>query len=273
LRAIVDARAPVRLTVDRATVRRGDSVTVTLAVPAATRAILWTRGPGEPWRPAPVALDSFGRATRRIGPLESDLYLRASSGSRRSVARRVSVALAAFVAGLELTARYPEYLARPDEPLVPGPDLVPIPEGTVILTSGTASVSLAAAAWRRGGAGVGEGRARLTVHGARFSGRLAAPPSASGTWRLELATADGTTPPRPALTWGGARRSRCGCRASRSCAPRPARLRGTSPARRTRSRRRNASWGRGHGISRSSAPATRPGHAAPRTGGTDRFPS
>ncbi|HTD26376.1 MAG TPA: hypothetical protein VK649_05345 [Candidatus Elarobacter sp.] len=192
LRAIVDARAPVRLTVDRATVRRGDSVTVTLAVPAATRAILWTRGPGEPWRPAPVALDSFGRATRRIGPLESDLYLRASSGSRRSVARRVRVALPAFVAGLELTARYPEYLARPDEPLVPGPDLVPIPEGTVILTSGTASVSLAAAAWRRGGAGVGEGRARLTVHGARFSGRLAAPPSASGTWRLELATADGT---------------------------------------------------------------------------------
>src|SRR5256885_7291780 len=73
LRAMADARAPVRLAVDRATVRRGDSVTVTLAVPAATRAILWTRGPGEPWRPAPVALDSLGRATRRIGPLESDL--------------------------------------------------------------------------------------------------------------------------------------------------------------------------------------------------------
>src|SRR2546425_12900295 len=43
LRAMVDARAPVRLAVDRATVRRGDSVTVTLEVPAATRAILWTR--------------------------------------------------------------------------------------------------------------------------------------------------------------------------------------------------------------------------------------
>src|SRR5436309_10662176 len=46
LRTIVDARAPVRLAVDRATVRRGDSVTVTLDVPAATRATLWTRGPG-----------------------------------------------------------------------------------------------------------------------------------------------------------------------------------------------------------------------------------
>jgi len=189
LRAIVDARAPVRLGVDRTSVRRGDSVTVTLDVPAATRAILWTRGPGEPWRPAPVALDSVGHAARRIGPLESDLYVRASSGSRRSVERRVSVALPAFVAGLELTARYPAYLGRPDEPLVPGRDPVAIPEGTVILTSGAASVPLAAAAWRRDGGAV---RARLSVDGARFSGRLAAPPTASGTWLLDLATADGT---------------------------------------------------------------------------------
>src|SRR3989442_1691412 len=187
LRAIADARAPVRLAVDRATVRRGDSVTVTVDVPAATRAILWTRGPGEPWRPAPVALDSVGHATRRIGPLESDLYRGALRGRRRSVGRRVSVGVPAFLAGVELTARYPEYLGRADEPLVPGPDVVAIPEGTVIFTNGAASVPLAAAAWRRGG-----GRSRLAVNGARFSGRLAAPPSASGTWQLELATADGT---------------------------------------------------------------------------------
>src|SRR2546421_12581035 len=146
LRAIADARAPVRLAVDRATVHRGDSVTVTVDVPAATRAILWTRGPGEPWRPAPLALDSLGHVTRRIGPLESDLYLRASSGSRRSVERRVGVALSAFLADLELTARYPDYLARPDEPLVPGPDLLALPEGSVILTGGTARVALATGA-------------------------------------------------------------------------------------------------------------------------------
>jgi hypothetical protein len=189
LRAIVDARAPVRLEVSPVTVRRGGSVAVTLEVPAATQAILWSRGPGEPWRAASVALDSLGRATRRIGPLEADLYLRASSGSRRSAERRVSVALPAFVAGLELTARYPGYLARPDEPLVPGPDTVAIPQGTVVLTSGAASVPLATAAWRHG---VGVGRARLTVNGGRFSGRLTASPSASGIWLLELATADGT---------------------------------------------------------------------------------
>src|SRR2546425_4485866 len=63
LRTIADARAPVRLAVDRVTVRRGDTVTVTLDVPAATRATLWTRGPGDPWRPPPVGPDEPGRAT------------------------------------------------------------------------------------------------------------------------------------------------------------------------------------------------------------------
>src|SRR5207245_10534125 len=53
LRAIRHARPPVRLAVDRATVRRGGSVTVTLEVPAATRAIVWTRGPGEAWHAVP----------------------------------------------------------------------------------------------------------------------------------------------------------------------------------------------------------------------------
>src|SRR2546422_8005247 len=52
--------------------------------------------------------------------------------------RSVIVALPAFLAGLELTARYPENLGRPDELLVPAPDPVAIPEGTVILTSGEA---------------------------------------------------------------------------------------------------------------------------------------
>ncbi len=193
LRTLADARAPVRLFVDRATVRRGDSVLVTVVVPAGSRAVLWTRGPGEAWRPAPVALDPLGRATRGLGPLTADLYLRATSGGRRSVERTVTVALPAFVAGLELTARYPAYLARPDEPLVPGPDTIPIPAGTVILTRGTASVPLARAAWRRA-----ETRARLAVERTAFSGRLA--PASSGTWLLDLTTADGSplegdTPP------------------------------------------------------------------------------
>ena len=184
LRTLADARAPVRLAVDRATVRRGDTVTVMIEVPAGSEAVLWARGPGEPWQGAPVVLDARGRATRRIGPLEADLYLRASSGDRRSSERKVSVALPAFLAGVELTARYPAYLSRPDEPLSAGPDTVAIPEGTVILTRGRASVPLARAGWRWAA-----GRVPLGVAGDAFAGRLA--PTISGTWRLELATGDG----------------------------------------------------------------------------------
>ncbi len=186
LRALADARAPVRLSLDRAAVRRGDTVTATIEVPAGARAVLWTRGPGEPWRPAPVALDSLGRAVRRLGPLDADLYLRATSGGRRSAERKVTVALPAFLAGLELIARYPAYLARPDEPLVGGPDTIPLPEGTAILTSGTASVPLKSAAWRHGAR-----RAPLAVAGSGFSGRLA-PLVGAGIWVLDLATADGS---------------------------------------------------------------------------------
>jgi len=184
-RTLADARSPVRLSVDRTTVRRGDSVTVTVEVPAATRATLWTRRPGEPWTPAPLTLDSQGRAVRRVGPLDSDLYLRASSGTRRSLERRVTVQLPAFIAALQLTARYPAYLSHPDEPLAPGADTIAIPEGTTILTSGAASVPLAAAAWHHGSR-----RASLSVSGTGFMGRVE--PTVSGAWGLELATVDGT---------------------------------------------------------------------------------
>src|SRR5207247_1138706 len=85
LRAIVDARAPVRLAVDGATVRRGDSVTVTLEVPAATRAILWTRGPG---RQAAPASRWRGPAARAGWPPRRPLPARGCSTSRRRTARR-----------------------------------------------------------------------------------------------------------------------------------------------------------------------------------------
>ena len=192
LRALADARAPVRLAVDRGTVRRGDRVTVTLEVPGGTRATLWTRGPGETWRPAAVPLDTAGRAIRRLGPLQNDLYLRATSGGRRSAELRVSVALPAFLAELAVTARYPAYLDRPDEPVLLGTDTVALPEGTVLQTTGLASVPLAAAVWTRDRGGRGrEETLPLRVNGARFTGSLA--PRASGVWRLTL-TGEGTTP-------------------------------------------------------------------------------
>ena len=186
LRAWRDARAPLRLAVDRRRVRRGDSVTVSVTAPGATRATLWTRGPGEPWHAALLPLDGDGRAERRLGPLETDLFLRAASGGRSSAELKVDVALPAFLAELALTARFPAYISRSDEPLLVGPDPVLLPAGTEIVTSGAASVPLAAAAWTAAGGGR---LARLRVDGARIEGRFT--PAASGTWRFAAQTRDG----------------------------------------------------------------------------------
>ncbi len=180
-----EAHAPVRLVVDQRTVRRGGSVTATITVPGAVRATLWTRGRGEPWKPMLLTLDTDGHVVQHLGPIESDLYLRASSGGRRSAEVKIDVALPAFLADLGLTARFPAYLGRADEPLLVGPEVIPLPAGTTVLTNGTASVPLASAAWTL------ESRLeQLRVAGTRIDGRFT--PSASGTWRLRALSADGS---------------------------------------------------------------------------------
>jgi len=180
-----EAHAPVRLVVDQRTVLRGGSVMATITVPGAVRATLWTRGRGEPWKPMLLTLDTDGHVVQHLGPIESDLYLRASSGGRRSAEVKIDVALPAFLADLGLTARFPAYLGRADEPLLVGPEVIPLPAGTTVLTNGTASVPLASAAWTL------ESRLeQLRVAGTRIDGRFT--PSASGTWRLRALSADGS---------------------------------------------------------------------------------
>ncbi len=176
------AHAPVRLTVDRARVKNGDAVTASVTAPGALRAVLWTRGPGEPWHASALPLDSTGHGAKVLGPLAADLFVKATSGGRTSAELRVAVAPRAFLADLALTARYPGYLGRPDEPLLPGPDTIPLPEGTAVVVQGTASVPLVAAAWQ-----AGTRAARLRTDGARFGGAFT---PGSGTWRLALAAAD-----------------------------------------------------------------------------------
>ena len=185
LRTWRDARAPVRLVVDQRTVRRGGSVTATITVPGAVRVTLWTRGPGEPWKPQLLALDANGSVVQHVGPIESDLYLRASSGGRGTAEIKIDVALPAFLADLGVTAHFPSYLNRSDEPLLVGPDVIPLPAGTTVLTSGSASVPLGSAAWTL------ESRVEpLHVAGTRIDGRFT--PPASGTWRLRTLSADGS---------------------------------------------------------------------------------
>ena len=179
-----DANAPVRLVVDRRSVRRGGMVTASVTVPGATRVTLWTRRSGEAWKPMLLSLDAAGHVEQHLGPIESDLFLRASSGGRRSSEIKIDVALPAFLADLGLTARFPSYLGRDDEPLLIGAEVIPLPAGTTVLTTGAASVPLTSAAWTHEGR-----RDPLRVKGTRIEGRFT--PSASGTWQLSAATADG----------------------------------------------------------------------------------
>src|SRR2546425_125021 len=186
-----DAHAPVRLAVDQRTVRRGGSVTATITVPGAVRVTLWTRGAGEPWKPLLLSLDADGRVVQHLGPIESDLYLRASSGGRRRAAFQNDVALPAVLADLGLTARFPLYLGRSAEPLLLGPDAIPLPAGTTVVTSGTASVPLSSAAWT-----LDSRVEQLRVAGTRIDGRFT--PAASGAWRLRALSADGSALEGPA---------------------------------------------------------------------------
>jgi hypothetical protein len=188
-------RSPVRLAVDRLTVARGEHVTVEVGAAGATRATLWTRVPGEPWRPQPLPLGDSGVAVRRLGPLEADLHLRATAGGRASDTVRVRVALPLFAGDLEIVARFPDYLARPDEPVVAGPAPIALPAGTRLTVRGRASGPLAAARWA-GPSGAGD----LVVRGDRFEGAFV--PRRSGTWTITLAPAGGDRSPAalPALT-------------------------------------------------------------------------
>ncbi|HKA58706.1 MAG TPA: hypothetical protein VKD28_08830 [Gemmatimonadales bacterium] len=188
VRAWRDARAPVRLLVDRERVRRGGTVTATITVPGAERATLWTRGAGESWKPMPLSLDAQGQAVKEIGPVESDLYLRAASGGRSSREIKVDVALPAFLADLAVTARFPSYLGRSDEPLLVGPDPIPVPAGTTVLTTGSASVPLTKAAWTLESPARSE-PLRVVRTGTDIEGRFT--PAVSGTWRLQALSADG----------------------------------------------------------------------------------
>ncbi len=179
LAALARAGGPVTLSVDRADVRRGERVTVSVVATGRSAATLWVRAPGESWRQMPLALDSAGRAVQVLGPLESDRFLRATSGGRESATIRVQVSLPALLADLELIARHPSYLDRPDEPLAPGSDAVLLPVGSEIQTRGRATLPLQSVAWRREAAGV-----PMNLEGTGFQGRLSV--RTSGRYRLEV---------------------------------------------------------------------------------------
>ncbi len=176
--------APVRIRASAGQVDRGASVRLDLEAVGRRHATLWTRAPGETWRPEGIELDSLGRATRTVGPLRSDLHARLTSGSRSSDTVLVHVRLPVFLGSLTVTARYPGYLGLEDEPVPTNGDTIIIPAGTRLSTRGAATAALGAAAWRAG--------ARvhpLEVDGTAFSGDFV--PRVSAAFELELATREG----------------------------------------------------------------------------------
>jgi len=184
LSLLAAARGPVLLDVDRVTVQRGDSVTVTVTARGRAAATLWIRAPGDPWDERPLALDTAGSAGVVLGPLDSDRFLRAVSGGRSSETVRVRVALPALITGLELSARFPGYLERPDEMLASDAGDVLLPVGTVVRTRGQATVPLASAAWRSGDRTV-----TLDTDATGFAGSFVV--YRSGQWTLAVEPASG----------------------------------------------------------------------------------
>lgn len=178
--------APVSVTASAEQVMRGDSVTLTMEAFGRRAGTLWIRSPGEAWKGEPVVLDSSGIATRRLGPLQSDLFVRMTSGGRGSDTLEIRVRVPAFLGSLSITARYPRYLRLEDEPLPTTGDTLIIPAGTRLEVKGEATARLASAEWQPVGSG---SRHAMETDDGRISGVFT--PDRSETLRLVLATADG----------------------------------------------------------------------------------
>lgn len=177
--------APLQLTLSSAEAPHGGRVRVGMLARGRRQAVLWIRSPGEPWQGRSVLLDSAGRATTELGPLEADLFLRLSSGGRSSDTLQVRVLIPAFLGTLSVTARYPRYLGLEDEPIPTRGDSVSVPEGTRLETTGEATAPLASAGWSTRGS-----RTPLEVVGPRFRGTFT--PGGARVWELGLVTAAGT---------------------------------------------------------------------------------
>ena len=135
--------APLTVVLSTDEVNRGGSVQVLASARGRSHAILWVRAPGESWHGTGLTLDSLGRASTTLGPLENDLFVRLTSGGRSSDTLQVRVLLPAFLGALAVTARYPGYLALEDETVPTDGDTVIVPEGTILETTGEATTPLA----------------------------------------------------------------------------------------------------------------------------------
>lgn len=176
--------APLSIAVSDSAVDRGAMVDVSVLARGRQRAILWVRAPGEAWRGQGLTLDSTGQASTTLGPLETDVFVRMSSGGRNSDTLQITVRLPAFLGTLAVTARYPRYLGLEDEVIPTDGDTVVVPEGTRLETQGEVTSPVQGATWV-----AGSQRVELAVDGGRFQGVFV--PGGARTWELALRMASG----------------------------------------------------------------------------------
>ncbi|MDX2206896.1 MAG: hypothetical protein SFU57_04580 [Gemmatimonadales bacterium] len=185
--------SPVLLSTSTPVVGRGESATLHLRAWGQRNAVLRTRAPGEPWQELEVALDAEGQATITTDPLDATLVATLVAAGRVSAEVQVTVRLPAFLGAFSVTAEYPGYLNLERELLMLDEDTLVVPAGTVLVVEGRATAPLATALLE------GPAAEALTVDGGAFRGRVV--PRADGTWRLQLATADGSTLEGPPPTF------------------------------------------------------------------------
>jgi hypothetical protein len=187
---LLRARGPVRVIADRTVVQRGDSVRLQVVARGRVTADLLTRAPGEEWSREEMSLDLAGSATVVLGPLESDRFVRAVSGRRESETVHIEVSLPVLLTALELTARFPAYLDRPDELLPVAADTLWLPRGTRVQVRGRATVPVGSAAWISV-----RDTVPLRPAGDAFSGDLTV--LADARWSLTLRSRDGVEASTP----------------------------------------------------------------------------
>jgi hypothetical protein len=132
-----------------ASVPRGMPLTLTLQAPGRRQLSATWQADGEPRRDTTLAVPPSGVVALAVGAVRAPLAVTLSDGRSAPLTLRLAVADRGWVGDLALRARFPAYLARPDEAIEPAPPLV-VPRGTQLRVSAGLRGGLTRAGLARG---------------------------------------------------------------------------------------------------------------------------
>ncbi len=132
-----------------ASVPRGMPLTLTLQAPGRRQLSASWQAEGEPRRDTTLAVPPSGVVALAVGAVRAPLAVTLSDGRSAPLTLRLAVADRGWVGDLALRARFPAYLARPDEAIEPAPPLV-VPRGTQLRVSAGLRGGLTRAGLARG---------------------------------------------------------------------------------------------------------------------------